>query len=202
VLKRLDAPYAAGVRGFAWLKVKKALATLDVVIVAAERGHGKRAGVLSDYTFAVRQPGSEGEPERLLVVGKAYSGLTDEEIRTMTSRLEAIALGEEKRGRLPVRPEIVLEVAFDGLQRSERHSSGFALRFPRIARIRDDKTASEADTLDAVRALYDAQLASGHREDKIAADRAKEKPAKTRGRRSGRRPDVRLKSKQLKLFDD
>lgn len=200
VLKRLDAPYAAGVRGFAWLKVKKALATLDVVVVAAERGHGKRAGVLSDYTFAVRDPGGEGEPDRLLVVGKAYSGLTDEEIQTMTSRLEALALGEEKRGFLPVRPEIVLEVAFDGLQRSDRHASGYALRFPRIARIRDDKAAGEADTLDAVRALYEAQLASGHREDRVAADRAK--PQKARGRRSGRRPDVRRKSKQLKLFED
>ncbi len=194
VLKRLDAPYAAGVRGFAWLKVKKAFATLDVVVVAAERGHGRRAGVLSDYTFAVR---SEGE---LLTVGKAYSGLTDEEIRTMTARLEAIATAEEKHGCLRVRPEIVLEVAFDGLQRSERHSSGFALRFPRIARIREDKKAEEADTLDAVRALWEAQLASGHRENRTAKDR--QAPEKKRGRRSGRRPDVRAKSKQLKLFDD
>lgn len=193
VLKRLDAPYAAGVRGFAWLKVKKALATLDVVVIAAERGHGKRAGVLSDYTFAVR--GDEG----LLTVGKAYSGLTDVEIRAMTERLEAIAAGEEQHGYLRVRPEIVLEVAFDGLQRSDRHSSGFALRFPRIARIRDDKKAGEADTLDAVRALWEAQLASGHREDLTAKDR---KPEKKRGRRSGRRPDIRQKSKQLKLFDD
>lgn len=189
VLKRLDAPYAAGVRGFSWLKVKKALGTLDVVVIAAERGHGKRAGVLSDYTFAVREGGE------LLTVGKAYSGLTDEEIRTMTARLEALALGDEEHGYLHVRPEIVLEVAFDGLQKSSRHSSGFALRFPRIARIRDDKTADEADTLDAVKALWESQLASGHREDLTAKDRKK-------GRKSGRRPDVRAKSKQLKLFDD
>jgi len=221
VLKRLDAPYAAGVRGFAWLKVKKALATLDVVVVAAERGHGRRAAVLSDYTFAVRDPNGEG----LLTVGKAYSGLTDEEIRTMTARLEASAAAEERHGWLPVRPEIVLEVAFDGLQKSKRHSSGFALRVPRIARIRDDKTASEADTLDAVRALWDAQLASGHREDFTAGDRRARKKAeakedgadvtgatasaapaqvekKKKGRRSGRRPDIRVKAKQLKLFDD
>ena len=189
VLKRLDAPYAAGVRGFAWLKVKKALATLDVVVVAAERGHGKRAGVLSDYTFAVREGGE------LLTVGKAYSGLTDEEIRGMTTRLEALAIGEEQHGYLRVRPEIVLEVAFDGLQRSDRHSSGFALRFPRIARIRDDKKPDDADTLDAVKALWDAQLASGHREDLTAKSRKK-------GRKSGRRPDIRAKSKQLKLFED
>jgi DNA ligase-1 len=193
VLKRLDAVYAAGVRGFAWLKVKKALATLDVVIVAAERGHGRRAGVLSDYTFAVRD-GAE-----LKTIGKAYSGLTDAEISTMTDRLQALALADEHRGLLPVRPEIVLEVAFDGLQRSDRHSSGFALRFPRIARIRDDKTPEEADTLDTVRSLWEAQLASGHREDLVARDRTKEKKG---GRRSGRRPDVRQKSKQLKLFDD
>lgn len=200
VLKRLDAPYAAGVRGFAWLKVKKALATLDVVVVAAERGHGKRAGVLSDYTFAVRSG------DELRTVGKAYSGLTDLEIKTMTERLEGLAVGEEQHGYLRVRPEIVLEVAFDGLQRSDRHSSGYALRFPRIAHIRDDKKPEEADTLDAVRALWEAQLASGHREDLTAKDRkakpAEAKPEKKRGRRSGRRPDIRQKSKQLKLFDD
>jgi DNA ligase-1 len=194
VLKRLDAPYAAGVRGFAWLKVKKALATLDVVVVAAERGHGRRAGVLSDYTFAVRSG------DELLTVGKAYSGLTDEEIRGMTARLEASRLGEEQHGYVRVRPEIVLEVAFDGLQKSTRHSSGFALRFPRIAHIRDDKKPEDADTLDAVRALWEAQLASGHREDLTAKDR--KKPEKKRGRKSGRRPDVRQKSKQLKLFED
>ncbi len=189
VLKRLDAPYAAGVRGFAWLKVKKAFATLDVVIVAAERGHGKRAGVLSDYTFAVWKDGE------LQTVGKAYSGLTDEEIRTMTERLRAMALADERRGWMPVRPEIVLEVAFDGIQRSDRHSSGYALRFPRIARIRDDKRADEADTVETVQRLYDAQIASGHREEAPA-------PKKKGGRKSGRRPDVRQKSKQLKLFDD
>ena len=197
VLKRLDAVYAAGVRGFAWLKVKKALATLDVVVVAAERGHGKRAGVLSDYTFAVW---SDGE---LLTVGKAYSGLTDVEIASMTARLEAIAIGEEQHGYLRVRPEIVLEVAFDGLQKSDRHSSGFALRFPRIAHIRDDKSSDEADTLDSVRALWEAQLASGHREDLTAKDRKPGKPTPPKkGRKSGRRPDIRAKSKQLKLFDD
>jgi DNA ligase-1 len=190
VLKRLDAPYAAGVRGFSWLKVKKALATLDVVIVAAERGHGKRAGVLSDYTFSVRA-GSE-----LATIGKAYSGLTDAEIAQLTERLEAIAVAPEKRGYLPVRPEIVLEVGFDGLQRSQRHSSGFALRFPRIMRIRDDKTPEDIDTIDAVQAIWDAQLATGHREE------AAGKRPKSRGRKSGYKPDTRQKSKQLKLFDD
>ena len=192
VLKRLDAPYAAGVRGFAWLKVKKALATLDVVVVAAQRGYGRRAAVLSDLTFAVRNG------DELLTVGKAYSGLTDEEIRTMTTQLESLAVEEEKRGYLRVRPEIVIEVAFDGLQRSQRHSSGFALRFPRIAHIRDDKKPEDANTLDEVEALWEAQLASGHREDLTAADRKKIRGPK----KSGYRPDIRAKSKQLKLFDD
>ena len=203
MLKRLDAVYAAGVRGFAWLKVKKALATLDVVVVGAEYGHGKRAGVLSDYTFSVR------DGEELKTIGKAYSGLTDAEIAWMTSRLLALAEDDparakgQRRGFIPVRPEIVLEIAFDGLQRSDRHSSGFALRFPRIARIREDKAPAEADSLDAVNALWDAQLASGHREDRIAEDRARPAGAEKRGgRRSGRRPDVRKKSKQLRLFDD
>lgn len=204
VLKRLDAMYAAGVRGFAWLKVKKALATLDVVIVGAEYGHGKRAGVLSDYTFAVR------DGEELKTIGKAFTGLTDAEIATMTERLLGLAIDDadkargQRRGWIPVRPEIVLEVAFDGLQRSDRHTSGFALRFPRIARIRDDKKPEEADTLDAVKTLWEAQLASGHREDVVAKDRKRTEPKepKKRGRKSGRRPDVRQKSKQLRLFDD
>ena len=189
VLKRLDAPYAAGVRGFSWLKVKKAFATLDVVIVAAERGHGKRVGVLSDYTFAVRKG------DTLEVVGKAYNGLTDVEIKEMTARLEGIAIAEEKRGFLPVKPEVVLEVAFDGIQKSTRHASGYALRFPRINRIRDDKTALEADTVDTVAKLYESQIESGHREESVAKK-------KTKGRKSGYRPDIRQKTKQLKLFDD
>jgi len=154
----VDSVYEAGRRGAAWRKLKRAFATLDVVITAAERGHGRRAGVLSDYTFAVW---SEGE---LLDVGKAYSGLTDAEIATMTERLEAVTT--ERRGALHrVRPTVVLEVAFDGIQRSKRHPSGFALRFPRIARIREDKPPEEADDLATVRRLFEAQVASGHREE-------------------------------------
>lgn len=203
VLKRLDAPYAAGVRGFSWLKVKKAFATLDVVVVAAQRGYGKRAGVLSDVTFAVwSEGGLPVDARRLLPVGKAYSGLTDKEIAMLTAKFESIATAEEKHGYLPVRPEVVLEVAFDGIQRSTRHASGFALRFPRIANIRDDKQPEDADTLATVQSLYDAQLASGHREDVTAADRKAAVQEKKKGRKSGRRPDVRQKSKQLKLFDD
>jgi DNA ligase 1 len=157
MLKRTDALYEAGRRGSAWRKVKRAYATLDVVITRAERGHGKRAGVLSDYTFAVWN-------EAVLVeLGRAYSGLTDAEIDSLTQRLEAITL--ERAGPYHVvKPELVIEVAFDGLQRSTRHDSGYALRFPRIARIRDDKTAKDADTLATVKALFDAQLETGHRE--------------------------------------
>lgn len=169
VLKRVDAPYEAGRRGAAWRKVKRAFATLDVVVTAAERGHGRRAGVLSDYTFAVR-----GEDGELLDVGKAYSGLTDVEIAETTTRLEALTL--ERRGALHrVRPEIVIEVAFDGIQRSKRHPSGFALRFPRINRIRHDKTVAEIDDLTTVGKLFAAQVATGHREDKKPAARGKKR---------------------------
>jgi DNA ligase-1 len=157
VLKRADALYEAGRRGQAWIKVKRAHATIDAVVVAAEEGHGRRAGVLSDYTFAVWQDGE------LLPVGKAYSGLNDDEIDAMTRRLEEITV--ERRGGLRlVRPEVVLEVAFDGVQRSARHASGFALRFPRIVRVREDKAPVDADRIDTVQALFDAQVASGHRE--------------------------------------
>lgn len=157
MLKRTDAPYDAGRRGSAWRKVKRAYATLDVVITRAERGHGKRAGVLSDYTFAVWKGGE------LVDIGKAYSGLTDAEIALMTQRLEALTT-EKLGGYHVVKPELVIEVAFDGLQPSSRHSSGFALRFPRIARLRDDKKAHEADTLETVQKLFEAQVGSGHRE--------------------------------------
>ncbi len=158
VLKRVDALYEAGQRGSAWRKVKRAYATLDVVVTRAERGHGKRAHVLSDYTFAV------WKGDRLVEIGKAYTGLTDAELHALTVRLEALAV--ERRGPyLLVRPEVVLEVAFDGLQRSTRHDSGFALRFPRIARLREDKRPEDADRLESVTALWDALVASRHREE-------------------------------------
>ncbi len=154
VLKRRQSVYEPGRRSGTWYKVKRPYATLDVVITAAEQGHGKRATVLSDYTFAVKSG------DRFLNVGKAYSGLTDVEIRELTRLLRAAAL--ERYGRvLLVRPEIVLEVAFDGIQKSPRHKSGYALRFPRIVRRREDKKPEECDTLDRVRELYEASLAAG-----------------------------------------
>src|SRR6267143_5126957 len=143
-------PYTPGRRGLAWLKLKRPLATLDVVVTAVEWGHGKRKGVLSDYTFAV----NDTRTGRLVNVGKAYTGLTDAEIAEMTKRFLEITIEDHGHVRL-VNPEVVLEVAFDSIQHSSRHKSGYALRFPRIVRIRDDKPVDEIDTLDRVTELYD-----------------------------------------------
>ena len=141
--------YTPGRRGLAWLKLKKELATLDVVVVGAEWGHGKRNQVLSDYTFAVRDAENGGE---LVTIGKAYSGLTDAEIAELTTQLQAATLST--RGKFhAVKPEIVLEIAFDSIQPSARHGSGLALRFPRIKAIRHDKTPTEIDTLEYARSL-------------------------------------------------
>jgi len=141
--------YSPGRRGKSWIKLKRALATLDVVVTGVERGHGRRNHVLSDYTFAVRA--SESDPT-LLNVGKAYNGLTDAEIAALTTHFESITT--ERFGRYhAVRPEVVLEVTFDIVQPSTRHEAGYALRFPRIVRIRDDKPPTEIDTLARVREL-------------------------------------------------
>lgn len=143
--------YTPGRRGQAWLKLKKAYATLDVVVVAVEYGHGKRRDVLSDYTFAIRDTASD----RLLTVGKAYSGLTDVEIATLTNHFIDHTL--EVKGRVrTVQADTVIEVAFDSIQPSARHQSGYALRFPRIARIRADKTVRDIDTLETCRRLAGA----------------------------------------------
>ncbi len=141
--------YKPGRRGREWLKVKRALATLDVVVTAVEVGYGKRRHVLSDYTFAVR---AGRDDPRLLNIGKAYSGLTDAEIAALTEWFKAHTIQDFGRARL-VEPQIVLEVAFDIVQPSARHKSGYALRFPRIVRIRDDKPVDEIDTLETVRWL-------------------------------------------------
>ena len=143
-------PYTPGRRGLAWLKLKRPLATLDVVVTAVEWGHGKRRGVLSDYTFAVKDTATG----RLVNVGKAYTGLTDAEIADFTQRFLAMTVQDQGYRRM-VRPEVVLEVAFDSIQHSGRHLSGYALRFPRIVRIRDDKPVEEIDTLERVAELYD-----------------------------------------------
>jgi DNA ligase-1 len=151
--------YAPGRRGMAWLKLKRPLATLDVVVTAVEWGHGKRRGVLSDYTFAVRDEATG----QLLNVGKAYSGLTDAEIATMTRFFLEHTLADHGHVRL-VEPNTVIEVAFDAILRSNRHGkdgSGFALRFPRIVRLRPDKPPAEVDSLSRVRELHERYFARG-----------------------------------------
>jgi DNA ligase-1 len=189
VAKDPASPYTPGRRGKAWLKLKRPLATLDVVVVAVEYGHGKRHRVLSDYTFAVR------DGQRLAVIGKAYSGLTDAEIAELTAWFLAHRVAAVPRtvdparvlspkspvpassgssassgtaavnlfGPIPVEPLIVIEVAFNNLQRSARHDSGFALRFPRIARLRPDKSSADIDTLARVAELYAQQLPPARR---------------------------------------
>ncbi|HZR30054.1 MAG TPA: ATP-dependent DNA ligase [Terriglobales bacterium] len=153
MLKDLQSPYTPGRRGRAWLKLKRELATLDVVVTAAEYGHGKRAGVLSDYTFAIRD---EQDGNKLLNIGKAYSGLTDVEIAELTRWfLEHTTVDEGFRRQ--VEPKIVLEVAFNNMMKSDRHESGFALRFPRILRIRNDKLPEEIDTLASAAEIFARQ---------------------------------------------
>jgi DNA ligase-1 len=148
LLKQPESPYTPGRRGLNWLKLKRPLDTLDVVVVGAEWGHGKRRGVLSDVTFAVRVDGGDD----LATIGKAYTGLTDTEIAEMTALLLDITVADHGHYRT-VQPRIVLEIAFDAVQASSRHRSGFALRFPRIARWRHDKAPADIDTLSRVRDL-------------------------------------------------
>jgi DNA ligase-1 len=160
MIKDLESSYTPGRRGKSWLKMKRELATLDVVVTAVEYGHGKRIGVLSDYTFAVR------DGERLVNIGKAYSGLTDVEIAEMTEWFLEHTI-DDQGFRREVEPKIVLEVAFNNVMKSDRHESGYALRFPRIVRLRPDKSAEDADTLERAAEIYASQ------------DHAEGKPAKT-----------------------
>ena len=150
MIKDLESPYMPGRRGRWWLKLKRELATLDVVVTAAEFGHGKRIHVLSDYTFAVRKG------EELVNIGKAYSGLTDKEIAELTEWFLAHTTADHGHLR-EVEPEIVLEVAFNAIMRSDRYDSGFALRFPRIVRVRTDKLPKDIDTVEAVERIYKKQ---------------------------------------------
>jgi DNA ligase 1 len=156
MLKAAGSSYQPGRRGLAWVKLKRELATLDVVITGAEFGHGKRAGILSDYTFAVRGPRFH-ETGELLNVGKAYSGMTDAEIAEMSAWIMAHTLEDQGHFRT-VEPLRVLEVAFNNIMRSGRHASGFALRFPRILKVRDDKPLEEIDTVERVEEIYQSQV--------------------------------------------
>ena len=153
ILKEPESQYHPGKRGRYWIKLKHELDTIDAVIVTAEYGHGKRAGVLSDYTFAVRD---ENNSNQLRIVGKAYSGLTDKEITTITKKLRSIMI-KDNGYRIEVKPELILEISFDSIQKSDRHDSGFALRFPRVKNIRSDKNVTDIDTLQKVRRIYENQ---------------------------------------------
>jgi len=153
VAKKLDSPYTPGVRGKRWFKIKKTLEPLDLVIVAAEYGYGRRHDWLSDYYLAARDP----ETGEFLVVGKTFKGLTDDEIIQMTQRLKGLAV-EEGHRRVTVIPQIVVEVAYNEIQKSPKYKCGMALRFARITRVRDDKGPEEADTIQKVKEIYEKQF--------------------------------------------
>ena len=153
VAKKLDSPYTPGIRGKRWFKIKESLESLDLVVVAAEYGYGRRHNWLSDYYLAAR----DLESGEFLVVGKTFKGLTDEEIIEMTKRLKEFTIKEEYR-RVVVTPRIVVEVAYNEIQKSPKYKCGMALRFARITRIRDDKSSEEADTIQRVRKIYEKQF--------------------------------------------
>ena len=155
ILKDPDSIYSPGRRGQSWLKLKTHLPTLDCVVTAAEYGHGKRRNSLSDYTFAVwdREPDEPGAT--LVNVGKAFSGVTDDEIARLTEIFLALSLGHNGRVHR-VEPKVVLEIACDQIQKSARHAGGFAFRFPRIKRVRWDKSPADADRLARVREIFES----------------------------------------------
>jgi len=155
VVKAADAPYDVGRRGSAWVKVKPRH-TLDLVVLAAEWGHGRRQGWLSNLHLGARDPAAGG----FVMLGKTFKGLTDATLRWQTGRLLPLATGDPQEWVVPVRPELVVEIAFDGVQSSPRYPGGVALRFARVLRYREDKPAAEADTIDAVRSIHSGR--SGH----------------------------------------
>jgi DNA ligase-1 len=153
MVKAIDALYEPGRRSAAWLKVKRAH-TLDLVVIAAEWGHGRRKGWLSNLHLAARDPATNG----FVMLGKTFKGMTDATLKWQTEQLLARAVGRDE-WNVRVRPELVVEVAFNDLQRSSRYPAGLALRFARIKGYRIDKTPDQADTIDTVRAIYQNQSA-------------------------------------------
>jgi DNA ligase-1 len=149
LVKSLAAPYEAGRRGAGWLKVKP-VHTLDLVVLAVEWGHGRRKGWLSNLHLGARDPGTGG----FVMLGKTFKGLTDKLLAWQTERLLGLADGPTDQWVVRVRPELVVEVAFDGVQASPRYPGGLALRFARVLRYREDKRPEEADTIATVRALH------------------------------------------------
>ena len=183
ILKDPASPYSPGRRGkmwlndlpdghlpkrsklfMGWLKLKSHLPTIDCVVTAAERGHGKRREWLSDYTFAVWDGEPDADGSRLVNVGKAYSGVTDEEIKQLTELFRSLTL-EQHGGYHIVKPQVVLEIACDQIQKSNRHASGFAFRFPRIKRIRWDKRIEDADRLERVAGIYESSANTARQSD-------------------------------------
>ena len=157
-MKSLSAPYDAGRRGAGWVKVKPRH-TLDLVVLAVEWGHGRRRGRLSNLHLGARDPaGAYGPPDGYVMLGKTFKGLTDAMLEWQTTALLELAEGHIDDWVVTVRPELVVEVAFDGVQQSPRYPAGMALRFARVLRHRPDKSASDADTIDAVRAVHDQQV--------------------------------------------
>ncbi|HEY6534687.1 MAG TPA: ATP-dependent DNA ligase [Candidatus Nitrosocosmicus sp.] len=161
VIKDPASFYHPGKRGKHWIKLKEELDTIDVVVVMAEYGHGKKAGTLSDYTLAVvdtdTNDNENKDTDNLKIIGKAYSGLSDEEVEYMTNKMKSLILRDEG-SRILVKPEVILEISFDTVQRSNRHNSGYALRFPRIKNIRYDKSIENIDSLDKVKEIYENQF--------------------------------------------
>ena len=147
VVKAVEGTYEAGRRGHAWIKVKPAL-TLDLVVLAVEWGSGRRAGYLSNLHLGARDPAGD-----FVMLGKTFKGMTDEVLRWQTERLQQLATRREGHV-VHVRPELVAEIAFDGIQTSRRYPGGMALRFARLRRYREDKSAAQADTIDTVRRLH------------------------------------------------
>jgi DNA ligase-1 len=155
VVKSMSIGYAAGRRGAGWVKVKP-VHTLDLVVLAVEWGSGRREGWLSNIHLGARDPAADHGSGGFVMLGKTFKGMTDEMLAWQTERFTALAVEPDKIRDsyvVPLRPEQVVEIAFDGLQRSTRYPGGLALRFARVVRYRDDKTADEADTIETVRAL-------------------------------------------------
>ena len=152
MVKALDSSYDAGRRGGSWRKVKP-VKTLDLVVLAAEWGSGRRKGWLSNLHLGARDPATGG----FVMLGKTFKGLTDETLKWQTSKLQELAT-EQNDWVVHVRPELVVEIAFDGLQESSHYPGGMALRFARVRRYREDKSAKEADTIGFVRSLYERSL--------------------------------------------
>jgi len=146
-VKALDQGYAAGRRGAGWIKVKP-VHTLDLVVLAAEWGHGRRRGLLSNLHLGARDPNTGG----FIMMGKTFKGMTDQMLAWQTDKLLALAV-DRSEWVVTVQPELVVEIAVDGIQTSPRYPAGMALRFARVVRYRDDKVAGEADTVEDVRAL-------------------------------------------------